>query len=109
MSIGMKTINRIRDIEALAKQHGLRFAMPSDMSNRPEDVIALCLIDDEYPIYWRHELMVGTLDQIANTLYGMTWMKEYLIKIEATSPEIIKRKEQNVRNKKLMDSIKDGD
>lgn len=102
MTIGMNTINRIRDVENLAKSCGFKFSMPSDRS-RTTDVIALCPIDDEYPIYRiREELFVGTLDELALMLKGMIWMKEYLIKIKAVSPEHIAKKEQSVRNKALV-------
>ena len=106
MTIGMRTINKIRDVEKVANQCGFELRFPSD-TNRQHDVIALFPINDSYPLYWRKELFVGTLTEVEMYLKGLVWMKEYLIQIKAVTPEHIAKKEQSIRNKKLIKTLKE--
>lgn len=70
--------------------------------------MALQPLDDEYPIYSRDaQFAVGTFEQIAVYLRGMEFMKNYYQMIKATNDDIISKKEQAIRNKKLMNVLAD--
>jgi len=106
--IGFGAYTRLRRCEERANQLGFRFAY-SKHGARDYDGIALYPKDDELPIYSRDaEVWYGDVESCESFLRGFEWATQYYVMLGATSDKIINRKEQDVRNKQLMESIKKG-
>lgn len=105
MSVGFYTIQKLRRVEEQCAQIGLRMTK-AKYSN--SDVIALVPInDDALPVYSRDaELFIGTLDDIEVWLRGVEWARNYYRLLRATSDKVVERKEQDERNRRLVEKLK---
>lgn len=104
MSIGFHTIQKLRRIEEQCAQIGLRMAKAKYGNS---DVIALVPLDnDALPVYSRDaELFIGTLDEIEVWLRGVEWSRNYYRLLRATSDKVVARKEQDERNRRLLEKL----
>lgn len=105
MSIGYSTIQQLRRIEEKCAQIGMRMVCPKYGGG---DRIALVPLDnDALPVYSRDaELFIGTLDEIEVWLRGVEWSRTYYRLLRATSEKVIARKEQDERNRRLVETLK---
>lgn len=105
MSIGYLTVQKLRRIEEQCAQIGLRMANPKYGG---VDKIALVPLDsDALPIYTRDaELFIGSLDEIDVWLRGVEWSRNYYRLLRATNEKLIARKEQDERNRQLVEQLK---
>lgn len=106
---GYQTILRIRRLEEEVDKLGLRMGNSKQGNYRQEfgDVIALFPKDDSLPIYSRDaEIFVGTLEEMEWWIRGFQKSNEYLrMLIGRNFEEKVKRKEQDYRNKQLLNKI----
>lgn len=105
MSIGYITIQKLRRIEEQCAQIGLRMANPKYGGGTS---IALIPLDnDALPVYSRDaEMFIGTLDEIEVWLRGVEWSRNYYRLLRATSDKVIARREQDERNRRLVETLK---
>lgn len=105
MSVGFYTIQKLRRVEEQCAQIGLRMTKAKYGNS---DVIALVPInDDALPVYSRDaELFIGTLDDIEVWLRGVEWARNYYRLLRATSDKVVERKEQDERNRRLVEKLK---
>lgn len=115
MSIGYNTIMRLNRAERNAKSFGFRFGpsripaikrLMAELKESPtivSDDLSVYPDEDALPNYTRDaELFNGDLTQVESFLAGVLWSKQYLTMLGLVSDLKIERKEQNVRNKKLL-------
>lgn len=101
MSIGIRAIEYIRRVEELAKKFGLEFRSPQ--YRRDTDIIALCPLGDEFPLYSREaELFVGTLAECECFLKGLERARDYDKMLRVSDEKKRQRKEQDYRNERLV-------
>lgn len=111
MNIGYDTILQIRRAEAKANELGFMFAYPkhgwsgSDgrerLALKPKDA-------DSLPIYARDaQMFSGTLDDIEHFMLGIEWARNYDNMLKVSDTKKRERKEQDLRNKKLVDILTD--
>ena len=105
---GFNQITRIRKFEHDIEQLGFRMSRPKHGGFRDEDVIALLAKDeDSLPIYSRDsELFVGTMEQAEEWIRGIHWARQYDALLKLSDGKKRARKEQDVRNRNLMQQIK---
>lgn len=109
MNIGYEQIAQMRRAEKCAEELGFMFAYPkhgwgSEANNylalKPKDV-------DSLPIYARDaQLFTGTLDDAENFMIGVKWARDYDHMLRVSDSKKRERKEQDVRNKKLMETLR---
>lgn len=107
---GYNDIIRLRRIEKELDELGFVLCEPKhgwnsgDMnyvSIKPKDKNAL-------PIYSRDaELFTGTLEQLNLWLRGVEWARQYDMMLKLSDEKKRERKEQDVRNKQLVQLLKD--
>lgn len=105
----MYEINKIRRIEKELNELGFVLAQPKhgwnthDMNHVaiiPKDVNAL-------PVYSRDaELFSGTLEQLEVWLRGVEWARQYDYLLKVSDEKKRERKEQDLRNKQLIQRLK---
>lgn len=104
--IGMRTYGKFKKTEEAANKVGLRFGYPRYSSD--VDMITLFPLDDKLPCYSRDAaLFTGTLDDVDSFLCGYGRAMEYLLMIKATNIQTIEKKEQSIRNHKLINKLGD--
>lgn len=107
MSIGYQSILKARRVEEDANRMGFRFAHAKHRGFGDMDVIALYPLDDKLPDYSRDaELCVGNLNDIDNFLRGIEWNRNYMKMLKLVTDEKIERKEQDVRNRQLLQLLR---
>jgi hypothetical protein len=109
MNIGYEQIAQMRRAEKQAEELGFMFAYPKhgwggDSNNflalRPKDA-------DSLPIYARDaQMFTGTLDDVENFMAGIKWARDYDHMLRVSDSKKRERKEQDVRNKKLIDKLR---
>jgi len=106
---GMNQIRQIKTLEERCERLGLRIASPSHGFYHKDygDVIALFpATTDHYPIYnTDFELFIGTIEETMRWLEGVEWGQNYYKMIKATTDKQVARKEQDWRNRLLVDII----
>ena len=109
MSIGYDTIIKLRRVEDKANHLGFRFG-PCRPGFRPDgDAITLYPWLDKLPEYSRDDaLFTGNLDEVDNFLIGVQWSNNYLKMLRLVTEEKIERKEQDIRNRQLVQLLKDS-
>lgn len=109
MTIGYQQIVQIRKVEKQAEEMGFMFSYPKHGWNDDLPRIGLKPKDEEsLPIYCRDaQLFVGSLDEVENFLHGIKWARDYDYMIKLSDDKKRQRKEQNVRNRQLMDRLKE--
>lgn len=73
------------------------------------DVVALKPKDaDALPVYARDaEIFTGTLEQLEVWLNGINWARDYDRMLKVSNDKKRERKEQDVRNQRLVDILRD--
>ena len=105
---GFNHVLRIRKFEREINDLGLQMNHPKHGGYREQDVIALIPKDDDsLPIYSKDaELFVGTIEQAEEWIRGVQWARQYDRLLKLTDDKKRARKEQDVRNRNLMQQIK---
>jgi hypothetical protein len=108
---GWNTIQRIRRVEEQVDRLGFKLAK-SKHSDWSDDHGALSLVPkdpDALPIYTRDaELFVGTVERLEDWLAGIQWARDYDMMLKLSDDKKRSRKEQDVRNRQLMQTLKTG-
>jgi hypothetical protein len=106
---GMQTIHRIRRLEDECAKLGLKMVDAKHYYKDYGDTLALIPLDQNaLPIYSRDaEIFVGTLEDLAVWLRGVQWARHYdQMTIGKVNDKRRERREQDWRNRKLVDIIK---
>lgn len=100
----------IKSVEKKANDLGFKFKPYRFSDSTNAKLISLEPIDDmSYPIYSRDaQIFTGTMDQINSYLHGIEFMKQYLERLNIVSDKKISDAEQKVRNRQLMQILKDA-
>lgn len=108
MLIGMRTIRKIKELEELAHTLGFKFANGDCYYNSPEtDSLSLMPRDEELPHYSRDaKLWYGDVDSLDHFLRGFQFANQYYKMLKLISDEKVTKKEQDERNRQLMNLIK---
>ena len=108
---GWETIQRVKRIEEEIDKLGFKFSK-SKHSEWTDNHGALSLVPKDHealPIYSRDaELFVGNLERLEDWINGVRWAREYDMMLRIGDDKKRARKEQDVRNKNLLSSIKEG-
>jgi hypothetical protein len=110
MSIGYDQILQVRRAEAKATELGFMFCYPkAGWGNNEGTYLALRPKDtDSLPIYARDsQVFTGTLNDAENFMRGIEWARQYDDMLRVTTKAKRERKEQDVRNKKLVSILRD--
>jgi len=106
---GYQAILRLRRLEEAVDKLGFMITAPKHGSWSDElDQVGLKPKDVEsVPIYARDaEVFCGTLDQLNVWLNGVQWARGYDMMLKVSDEKKRERKEQDVRNKQLMQILK---
>ena len=104
---GWVTIQKIRKLEEMADQIGMKF--PSNKyDNIYGETIALIPKDkDSLPIYWRDAvLFAGSLEEADKFMQGVLWARNYDYMLKISDVKKRERKEQDERNRQLVNILK---
>jgi hypothetical protein len=110
---GYDTVLKIRRLEEKIDTFGFRWGHSKHGSwgeHSYGNVVALFPKDDCLPIFSRDtELFVGSIEQLEIWLSGLEWARNYdSILIGNTANRQRERKEQDYRNKQLLNKIKES-
>lgn len=111
MTIGYQQILQMRRVEKQANELGFMFSYPKHgWGNETNNYISLQPKDlDSFPIYARDtQVFTGTLDDVENFMLGLKWARDYDRMLKVSDEKKRSRKEQNVRNKKLIDTLRNS-
>lgn len=108
---GYQFLQKIRKFEKDIDKIGLSMAYPKNGYNTSynnQDIIVLIPKDeDSLPVYVRGvELFTGTIESAIEWLEGVKWAREYDYMIGLSHETDRSRKEQDTRNRNLLDKIK---
>ena len=106
---GYQTILRIRRLEEAVDKLGFMITAPKHGSWSDNlDQVGLKPKDSEsVPIYARDaEVFCGTLDQLNVWINGVLWARNYDMMLKVSDEKKRERKEQDVRNRHLMQVLK---
>jgi hypothetical protein len=109
MTVGMKTIRRIKQVERQALRLGFEFVESIGSHLRTDDEISLAVIEETLPAL-RNGVQVfsGNLDEVEAFMNGLDWARWYDIALGLQTDDRRAKSEQKVRNKKLLNTIKDS-
>ena len=108
---GYNTIVKIEQLTNKCAELGFRISHSKHSYDKVfGDVLALYPKDDALPAYNRDaELFVGTLESLEYFLYGVEWTRKYdTMMLGSKHLTRIEKAEQSLRNKQLMQTIKDS-
>lgn len=108
---GWNQIRQIRKLEERADLLGMQFA-PYRHDNPNADNVALIPRDQNaLPIYTRDAILfAGTLENADYFMRGILWAREYdRMTVDKKLDDKRVRKEQDLRNRQLMETIKNSD
>jgi hypothetical protein len=106
-NIGWRVLKSLEQLQHDAHRNGFKLSGPRHGGYRDADVFALSPRDDELPIYSRDtELFIGDLDDCIAWLRGFSFAKEYMGMVRACDRRRLDRYEQNYRNTKLVNILK---
>ena len=109
---GWNTIQRVKNLEQEIDQMGFKFSKSKhgDFSDLEGALSLIPRDEDALPIYSRDaELFVGSLERLEDWLAGVRWARDYdRMTINKNMDQQRKRKEQDMRNRHLMQTVKDG-
>ena len=106
---GYQGILRLRRLEEAVDKLGFMITAPKHGSwSDGHDQVGLKPKDaDSVPIYARDaEVFCGNLDQLNAWIVGVQWAREYDYMLKVSEDKKRERKEQDVRNKQLMQVLK---
>jgi len=107
---GYNLIRKIKYLEEECDKLGFMICHARHHINEFGDVLALKPKADCLPIYSRDaELFVGTIEDLERWIQGFHFARKYDSMLFGVKHDTNRdRKEQDLRNKKLMDTIKEG-
>lgn len=108
---GWNTIEQIRRIEKEIDQMGFKFSRTKhgDWSDTHGALSLVPKDADSVPVYSRDaELFVGSLERLEDWLAGVRWAREYDMILGVSDDKKRSRKEQDVRNRQLVSTLKTG-
>jgi hypothetical protein len=105
---GYNNILKVRRFEERVHGLGLRIGYPRYRNRETDgDMLSLMPQDHEWPIYSRDaEMFVGTIDSAAAWLDGLEFARNYDDMIKVGSRARRERKEQDYRNRELLQMLK---
>lgn len=106
---GWHTIQKIRSIEKELDDLGMKLAGSrfTDWTNDHGSAAVVPKDNDSLPIYHRDaELFVGSIESIEIWLKGLRWARHYDTMLKISNDSIRSRKEQDFRNKQLVNILK---
>lgn len=105
---GYNTILRFRRLEEQVEKLGFMFSHPKNGYDGDADYVALKPKDEESaPIYSRDaEVFTGTLEDLAVWVRGVEWARNYDRMLRVSDDDKRARKEQDVRNRHLVQLLK---
>lgn len=104
---GYNTIRKIQRVEEMANELGFMFAYPKYSNHGDADTVGLRPKGEEaLPIYNRDaELFHGTVHDLECFLIGIKWAREYDVFLRVADAKKRERKEQDYRNRRLMETL----
>lgn len=107
---GIRLIEQIRRLETKLDKLGFVFANSRYNSYNGDyrDMVAIAPKDlDVLPIYSRDaQIFNGTIDELERWIQGVEWARDYDRMLELSNEKKRIRKEQDWRNKQLLNTIK---
>ena len=105
---GYSLVLKLRKLEAKADRLGFMFSYPKNRYDTENDTVALKPKDEEsVPIYSRDaEVFVGSMEELSWWLQGVEWARDYDRMLKVSDDEKRARKEQDVRNRHLVQLLK---
>ena len=105
---GYSLVLKLRKLEAKADRLGFMFSYPKNRYDTEHDTVALKPKDEEsVPIYSRDaEVFVGSMEELSWWLQGVEWARDYDRMLKVSDDEKRARKEQDVRNRHLVQLLK---
>jgi hypothetical protein len=104
-------IQKMRRLEKDVGELGFMFANPKNgyYHSQLGDVVALIPKDkDSVPVYARDaEVFVGSLEELNIWLRGVEWARQYDMLLKVSDDKKRGRKEQDERNKQMVQRLKD--
>jgi len=106
---GYKTILKCEQLKERADQLGFMLCYPQNSYNA--DYVAIKPKDqDALPIYARDtQLFCGTIDDLECFFKGIEWARNYDYMLRVSDTKKRERKEQDVRNRKLLQALKNSE
>jgi hypothetical protein len=102
---------KLRTLEELAANSGMKLKVGVNVFSTigASDILSLVTHGEHLPIYTRDvELMSGSAEELIAFIIGWQKSSSYLQNLGATSKKTIERKEQDYRNKELLNLLKTG-
>jgi hypothetical protein len=107
---GYHMVRLVKRIEEKADELGFMLCYPTWNSNSGVDLISIKPKTDEnrLPLYSRDAILfTGSIDQLEKFFDGINWARNYDEMLKVSSEKTRSKKEQEVRNKHLMQMLKD--
>jgi hypothetical protein len=108
---GWNQIKQVRELEEQALRLGMKFAPYRHDDYKADNVALVPWGQESLPIYTRDAILfAGSLEGAAYFMQGILWAREYdrMTVDKNLDPKRV-RKEQDLRNKQLMEIIKNSD
>jgi hypothetical protein len=108
---GYKTILKISNLEKECDDLGFILRAPKYeyRGTGARDAVAVGIKANALPLYARDaELFVGTLEELDIWLNGVRWSRSYYKMLGLVDDKKIARKEQDVRNKQIVNTLTKG-
>lgn len=107
---GWNTIRKIQVLKERADLLGMQFVPYKHDDRYGENVSLIPRDQDSLPIYTRDAILfAGTLEDADHWMQGVLWAREYdRMTVDKKLDAKRVRKEQDVRNRQLLQTLKDG-
>ena len=108
---GWTAIKQIRELEDRARSLGMKFAPYRHDDYNADNVALVPCYPDSLPIYTRDAILfAGSLEGADKFMQGVLWAREYdRMVVDRNIDAKRVRKEQDLRNRQLMETIKNSD
>lgn len=108
---GIRTIRLIKELEETAYRCGMKITPPQYSYGRDYgDTVALMPRDDELPCYTRDaQLWTGSVEEMYQFFQGLDHARRYYQMLGLVTEEKIAKREQQERNRQLLETIKNAE
>jgi hypothetical protein len=108
---GWTAIKKIRELEDRAYKLGMKFAPYRHDDFKADNVALVPCYQDSLPIYTRDAILfAGSIESADQWMQGVLWAREYdRMTVDKKLDDKRVRKEQDLRNRQLMETIKNSD